>query len=184
MKKLNDYSGQFLPDLKIGDFSASALEKLLGLYSQLYSAVDGFWYLVVKERWSNDAALDCDLWVWDRMAKYEMKNITKQLNIQGRDITALMKAIQLSPWSWRADIKIDIENQNSAVYSVIRCKVLEYMEKEGEGREYQICHIVEPRLLSCYASFFNPNIEVKCLKVPPREDQEGPCCQWRFTLNE
>ena len=182
MKKLNDYSGQFHRSLELTDFSAETLAGLLRLYSRFYSAVDGFWYLALKERLGNDEALACDLWVWDRLTKYEMKHITKLLNIQGDDVTAMVKAIQLSPWFWQTESTIEIENHRSAIFTVTRCSVLDYMEKESEGREHQICHIVEPKVLKSYASYFNPAIEVECLKIPPRDKKEGLCCQWRFTL--
>jgi len=53
MEKLNDYSGQFLPDLKLSDFSHDTLARISELYCKLYIAVDGFWYLTLKERISN-----------------------------------------------------------------------------------------------------------------------------------
>ena len=163
MEKLNDYSGQFIPDLKPGDFSAGALSELLGLYSRLYAAVDGFWYLAVKERIDNEEALACDLWVWEKLCRYEMKKIVAQLNIQGNDVVALMKALQLVPWSQNMECEIEIKNQNSAVYTVKRCRTLEALEKEGEGRELKICRTVEPGILKCYASYFNPRTS-QCLE--------------------
>ena len=184
MEKLSDYSGEFLPDLDLDNFSPEGMVKMLSLYSRLYRAMDGFWYLAIKEKLGNEEALDRDLWVWDRVSLYEMKNITRQFNIQGNDVTALMKAIQLSPWFWQDEIKIEIEDQNSATFTVVRCKVLEYIEKEGEGREHQICHVVEPRVLNSYASFFNPAIKVECLKVPPRQNCSDICCRWRFATGK
>jgi hypothetical protein len=181
MVKLNDYSGEFLPDLKFGDFSQEGMVKMLYLFSRLYRAMDGFWYLAIKEKMGNEEALDRDLWVWDRVSRYEMKNIVKQFNIPGNDVTALMKAIQLSPWFWQDEIEIEIEDRNTAIFTARRCKVLEYMEKEGEGREQQICHVVEPRILNSYASFFSPDIKVKCLKMPPRQGPGDICCRWRFS---
>ena len=54
MRKLTDYGGKFLPNLKFSDFSPGTLARLLALYSKLYMALDGFWYLTVKERISNE----------------------------------------------------------------------------------------------------------------------------------
>ena len=182
MEKLNDYNGQIIPDLKFTDFSPDALVRLLKLYSKLYVAVDGFWYLTVKERMGNDEALDCDIQVWERLCQYEMKKVTEQFNIQGNDIVALMKAIQMTPWFWNMEYKMEIQDHSSAVYTVTRCSTLEALVKEGEGREHQICKIVEPRVLKSYASFFNPDIEITCLQEPPPKSGDGICCQWKFTL--
>jgi len=49
MRKLNDYSGQFLPELKLSHFFSDTLVELLGLYTKLFIALDAFWYLTVKE---------------------------------------------------------------------------------------------------------------------------------------
>ena len=56
--------------------------------------------------------------------------------------------------------------------TVTYCPTLDALEEEGEGREDEICNIVEPKILKAYASFFNPDIEVKCLKSPPRKSSE------------
>ena len=43
MRKLKDYSGQFLPELKLSHFSSDILVELLGLYTKLFIAKDAFW---------------------------------------------------------------------------------------------------------------------------------------------
>jgi len=57
LKKLSDYSGEFLPDLKLSDFSPDALARLLKLYAKLYIAMDGLWYRTLKERLGDKEAL-------------------------------------------------------------------------------------------------------------------------------
>ena len=180
--KMRDYSGEFLPELKLEDFSADTLLGLVKLYSRLYMAVDGFWYLAVKERLGNDEALACDIRAWEMNAKYELTRVTRQLNIQGNDVVAFVKAVQLTPWFLNMEYEIEIENRSSAVLTVTHCPTLDALEKEGEGRENQICNIFEPTVFKSYASFFNPDAEVKCLKSPPRDNQGEICCQWQFTL--
>ena len=181
MKKLNDYSGQFFPDLKLGDFSLDTLAKLSGLYCKLYIAMDGFWYLTIKERISNKEALAFDILVWERLCKYEMAKITKQLNIMGNDVIALMKALQFVPWTQQMQYKMEAENHNRVTLTVTDCPTLDALEKEGAGREDEICNVVEAKVFEGYASFFNPDIEVRCLKSPPRKSKDEICCQWEFT---
>ena len=180
MRNLSDYSGEFLPDFRMNDFSHDVLADLLKLYSKLYGALDGFWYLTVKDRIGNKEALDSDLQAWEKICQYEMKYITRQLNIQGNDVISLMKAIQVIPWFQQMQYKIEIEGPNIAMLEINYCPTLEALEKEGTGRENQICKIVEPFVLKNYASFFNPDIEVECLKLPPRKSKSETCCQWRI----
>ena len=182
MRKLDDYSGEFLSDLKFSDFSPNTLAELLALYCKLYMALDGFWYLTVKERGSNEEALACDISTWEKVGRYEMTKITKQLNIQGNDVVAVMKAIQITPWLRQTQFRIEVKNHNNAVLTVTYCPTLDYLERESEGREKEICNIFDRKLFKDYASFFNPNIEVKYLKLPPRKSKDDICCQWEFKL--
>jgi hypothetical protein len=62
-KGLSDYSAGFNPDLRLEDFPKETLVRLLELYSRLLVTMDGFWYLSIKERVSNEEALACDSWV-------------------------------------------------------------------------------------------------------------------------
>lgn len=182
MNKLSDYSGEPIPDLDFSDFSHNTLVELLKLYSRFYMTLDGFWYLSVKEKFNNKEALALDLDVWEKVVKYELAKITKLLNIQGNDIGTLVKGIQISPWFRVIKSSFEVNDKKNATLTVTNCPTLNALEKEGEGREAQICKIVEPKILKDYANFFNPNIEVKCLKSPPRKSKDEICCQWQFTL--
>lgn len=182
MNKLSDYSGEPMSDLKLTEFSYDTLIELLKLYSRFYMALDGFWYLTIKEKVNNEEALACDIDVWEKMGKYELAKITRLLNIHGNDIAAFVKGMQISPWFRVIDSKFEFSDKNSAILTITNCPTLNALEKEGEGREDQICNIVEPKVFKNYASFFNPNIDVKCLKSPPRKSKEGICCQWQFSL--
>ncbi|MFC1869924.1 DUF6125 family protein [Chloroflexota bacterium] len=184
MKKLSDYSGEFLPELKLNDFSPDILADLLKLYSKLYIGLDGFWYLTVQERISNEEALACDKQAWDSASRYEMAKITKQLNIQGNDIPAYLKALQITPWFLNMTYQMEMKHNNSAVFTVTYCPTLYGLEKEGRGREDEICNQVCAKLYEQYAAFFNPAMGVKCLKSPPRKSKDEICCQWEINLEE
>ena len=180
MKKLDDYSGEFLPDLKLGDFSPHALAELLKLYAKLYVAMDGIWYLTVKERLGDEEALACDIQAWEKNCRYEMARIRRQLKIRGNDITSLMKAFQLCPWCLLMKFDIEIKDSNSALFTVTYCPTLNALEGEGGGREEEICKVVEPRIMQAYASALGSDIRVRCVKSPPRKSRDDICCQWEF----
>jgi len=182
LKALENYSKEFLPNLELADFSHDTLVKLLALYSQLYIAMDGFWYLAVMERSGNKEALACDMKAWQRGTKYEMRRITEALNIRGGTVTAFMKALQVTPWCQKMQCKIDVENENNATFTVTYCPTLDALEKEGKGREVEICTVVEPKVLKQYASFFDSDIQVKPLTQLPRKNKDDICCQWAFRL--
>ena len=184
MEKLNDYGGDFIPDLKIEDFAPEVLARMVRMYTKIYQAMDGFWYLTIMDKISNQAALDCDIGAWEKTAPYEMKRISELLNIHGNDVTTLMKAIQFTPWFISSDYETELISRNHAIITVTRCTTLLALEREGKGREKEICTVFEPMVFKLYAGFFNPDIKIKCLKAPPRKRHDGICCRWEFKLGD
>jgi hypothetical protein len=57
------------------------------------------------------------------------------------------------------------------------------LEREGQGREGLICQELEPKMMNTIAHYFNPNIEVTALQLPPRKGNSDICCQWEFKLD-
>ena len=182
MSKLRDYSGPYQPNLKLEDFSKEALIRLVRLYSRFYLVMDGFWYLAVKENINNEQALTCDLWAWEKMTKYEVKHLTKAMNIHGDDVATLMKIFQVVPWLQGLRPEVELVDRNHGLLTINQCTTLEALEKEGGDRIKEICGIVDPMVFTQYAKAINPNMQAKAVKLPPRQSQEELCCQWEFAL--
>jgi len=179
---LRDYSGDFESNMKLGDLDNSTLAELAALYGKLYAAMDGFWYLAVKEKVGDEEALACDIRAWERACKYEMTKITKLLNIQGNGVEAMMKAIQVTPWLQQTQFHIELTGPDSAALTVTKCPTLNSLEKEGEGRESLVCGVAVPKLFENYAAYFSPDIVIKGTALPPRKSKDGICCRWEFSL--
>lgn len=182
MSEMQDYSGPFDPEFHHSKFSKETLLRLLKVYNEYMLRVDGFWYLAIMQRWGNDAAFECDQRVWEKAQLFEMKTISQIFNIHGNDVATVMKAIQVSPWMWIYQYTIDLKNRNHAIVTYQTCPTLFALEKEGTGREALICRELEPKILGTIAHYFNPAIEVRPLRVPPRIDYKDICCQWEFKL--
>lgn len=184
MSQLTDYSGDFKPDLKPGNFTPEAMEGLLLVYSRLYRGIDGYWYLAVKERAGNDMAFACDLEVCEKQCRNEIQKLTRQLNITGNTLEAMLKTLQVGPWSWNVTADFELKSAKHAIMTVSKCATLEALEREDKGREKDICNTVEMLINKTYAHYFNPDIEVIPVQVPPRKDKTGICCQWEFVIPE
>jgi len=182
MRQMSGHSGQVDANMELESFSKDFLIKLLKLYSRLYLALDGFWYLSVKERSGNEQALACDLWVWEIMSRYELSKVTELLGIQGNNVSTFIKAIRFTPWFWNMKYEVEVNNENDAILTVSHCPTLEALEKEGEGREESICRDVDTIMFQNYAQFFNPDMQAIPLKLPPRKSREEICCQWQFKV--
>jgi hypothetical protein len=183
MTEITDYSGRFDSNFSHDNFKKETLLKLLKGYNEYMLRIDGFWYLTVMNKWGNDEAFDCDVKVWEKAQLFEMKTISGLLNIHGEDVETLMKYIQVSPWMWIYKYDIELKNPNHSVMSIFHCPTLISLEKEGTGREKLICQDLEPKIMGIMAHFFNPDIQVTGLKVPPRTNYSDMCCQWEFKIN-
>jgi len=183
MARLIDYSGKFDHKWSHDKLKRETLLKLLKSYSEYLLRVDGYWYLAVMNKWGNDEAFDCDVKVWqENLQLYDLKLVTRTLNIQGDDVVTMLKYTQASPWSWIYEQDIDIKNNDHAIVTTTTCPTLINIEKEGTGREKLICQDLDTKLFNMIAHYFNSNIKVTALKVPPRTDYSDCCCQWEFKL--
>jgi len=184
VKELKDYSTEFDPNLRFEDFSKDILVGLLKLYSRLLITLDGLWYLSVKERAGNEEAVTCDKWVWERALRYMTQDIAKLIRVPGKDVVDFMKVLQARPMHLVIEEKMEVINRNDVVLTVTHCPTLEALEREGEGREETHCELACSLMRRKHTQLFNPDMEVRCLKLPPRKGDGDICCQWEYRLEE
>ena len=164
-------------------YSKETLIELIRTYSKLYIALDGFWYLATKGELGNDKALKRDMWVWEKMHKRELDGIIKVLNIQERDMISFLRVVALTPWFHQTEYEVDLKGPNHAILTINHCPTLIALEKEGEGREQEICNVVDVDYFDKFAKRFNANLEFSPINLPPREEKAGFCCQWELKLS-
>lgn len=179
---LDDYSGTFNPDFSLERLSRESLLKLLNAYSDYIRKIDGHWYLCVMNMCGDDIAFKCDTEVWEELTTYTMKLTSELLNIRGNDVATFLKVIQACPWTPMYNVKVDLMNNNHGTLTFLNCPTLIALEEEGAGREQNICNELEVRLMEIKAHYFNPDIQVTPLKLPPRESGSEICCQWELKL--
>src|SRR5512137_566557 len=183
MTELVDYSGGFDLAFSHEKLKKETLLKLLRAYNDYLLRVDGYWYLTVMNKWGNEEAFDCDVKLWEKAQVCEMNTISSLLGIRGDDVASLFKYLQVSPWMHIYVATLDLCNPNHGLLTINHCPTLISLEKEGTGREKRICQELEPKLMGIQAGFFNPQIKVTPLKVPPRTEYKDCCCQWEFRLD-
>ena len=185
MQYLTDYSGEFDPSIRYQDFSRDFLLKALAAYAGYIRRLDGHWYLTVKDRLNDDEAIACDRQVWaDTMEIHDVETVCKLFKINGKDVGAFFKALQMSPWMWSVRYDMELKSPNRGIWTVTRCPMLLALEEEGEGRERRICCQNERELFEIRAHYINPKIKVIPLKLPPRQSPAEVHCQWEFRLEE
>lgn len=179
---IHDYSGAFDPSFDHGRLDRETLVGLLRAYSNYIRKLDGHWYLSVMNKCGNDVAYDCDIDVWNKLMKFELKVASEMLNIRGGGVSSVAKYFQVSPWFWTFKPRLELKGQDRLEVTFDKCPTLLALEKEGSGRESQICSDMEQELFKTIAHHFNPKIKVAALKLPPRRSVDDICCKWEFKI--
>ncbi len=169
---------------KLEELSREKLVELVRLHSKLFFAMDGFWYLAVKELVNEDMATTCDLWVWEKYARYELKRLLPLLNIEGDDLAAFATAFGFSPWFSNLKHTFTREGENKVTLTVLDCPSLDAMKREGAGRENTFCPQVEQQLLQIFVRSFNPRARVIPIELPLKKSEDDICCRWQFIIDD
>jgi len=187
MKELPDYSGEFMPDLKLQDLSKEALERLFHATVKLYVGLDGLWHSLIRERFGEEMARELDSEIWRRATHLEVGRVREALNIKGNDLASFLKFLQVDPGAggdiW-PECHWELQNRNLAILTIQRCRGLDYYERHGDMAALEHGCGIEEWGLQGAANLFNPGIKVKCLKLPPRQSPNDMACQWEFRLEE
>jgi len=169
-------------DVKLESLSRDELVDLVKLSSRMILAVDGFWYLSVKELAGNDKALERDNWVWDKVMKFYVNELAGLLNVQGRDVADYMRVMGPRPEGLFIEETVEILNRNDAIRTVTFCPTIAALEKEGEGRDAIHCRATCSAMRSRHSKLFNPAINVTCLKIPPRKGKDDIYCRFEYKI--
>jgi len=187
MAELKDYSGEYIPNMSWDLFSKEVLVKVIEAYAKLYLMIDGLWNTELSQRHSRDEGFDIEEVIWKKLAVLEPREMTRILNIQGTDIVAFVKMMQVMASfhpSWYKQ-KIEVKDKNRAVLTVIDCPQLRYFERHGDVHGMKrSCQEIEYECWSTYAQFMNPKTKTKALKLPPRESPGEIACQWEFWIED
>jgi hypothetical protein len=187
MTELNDYSGEFRPDLRYEDLSKDALLRLLRTYAKLFNGISGVWNTVNRKSMSIEEAFEKDLEVYKILVKkFHTPLLREAMNITGNDVLSLLKVFQMCPDG--LDVfkpEFDIKNKDHVIVTFTQCPTLSYFERNKDEKAIAaLCGTngVEERTFKAYAEYINPDMRVTALKLPPRKGKDDICCQWEFKI--
>jgi hypothetical protein len=184
MKDLQDYSGEFIPDIRLQDFSKDALIRLLQEASRNYLGHDLVWAETIGKRYG-EASFSCHKEVWELGTPNEVLRGTRAMNISGNDVAAFLKYLQIDPgFGVLFGIKCELPSPDLGVLTVTHCPGLEWAEQYGPTEDFKkmACEEMEVPLFLKAAKLFNPNMKVNALKLPPRNSADDIACQWEIRL--
>jgi hypothetical protein len=80
-------------------------------------------------------------------------------------------------------VKCELINPNLGMATVLSCNTLLYAERHNDSQIQKLaCEELDVPLFTKTAHFFNPDMKVKVLKLPPRKSPDEIACQWEFRL--
>jgi len=194
MAELQDYSGEFDPNLTLRDFSKEALIRLLVSASKAYLGIDGVWTSVMRDKFGDRVAFDYDKEVWfNQGLALDMRRTMEPLKISGDDIASLFKYLQFSPGfaviyvgpppDFKPYVNFELKTPDLGIMTVTHCHSLAYFERHQDTALQKLaCEEIDWPAWKWLASQFNPNIQVTPLKLPPRQGPDDIACQWEFKM--
>ena len=190
MAELMDNGGPYNPDRRYEDFSKEFLIKLLKAYQRAYILLEGFWGTEVKNtgKLDEEDIINCEVGVWTRIANTVQTGIAELSNIElpVKDVVEALKVWQIQPdASINPDVflsKADIIDNNHVIFTLLRCRSLEWLEKHTPERIEPICHGLEVAAYQAYCSALHPDMTMRPLKLPPRQSKDEIACQWEIKL--
>lgn len=183
MPELDDLSGPFNPDLTYKDFSKDFILKLASVWQHAWLHLSECWYREVLKRFGPEAADKCEIGAWCNMAERVNPRYAKIGNIQLNTVVDSMKAIQLpldNTISGLFPIICEVINDNHVIWTIPRCKSLEYFEAKEPERINQVCYENEKKVIERY--MINRRIKVSPLKLPPRNNPDEIACKWEAVM--
>ncbi len=186
MTELSDYSGEFKNALKLEDFSKEFLIRMMRQWSRAYIKLDEEWQKLVKETAGEEVVNQCAAKIWARVAEASVPRIARALDIKVKDVVDVIKVWQVAPDGLLSGLyppDVEIKSRNHVIFSIGRCKTLEYLERTAPHRIKPVCQDIDLPGIIRYLTIFLPDAEVKGLKIPsgrrPSQD-DYPACQFEF----
>ena len=183
-KEMNDYTGPFNPNLTFDEFSKEFLLKLMHIWQYGWLHMTEAWYNAVKERFGVDAANDCETQAWETIGERVNPRFAKVANIELNTVVDSLKCLQLPLDNTTGGLfpaEAKIINPNHVIWTIPRCRSLEFFEAKEPERIHHVCHVNEKKIIERY--LVNRKIKVTPLKLPPRKSPDDIACQWEFTLD-
>ena len=157
-------------------------EELVGLievYSKLYTALDGLWFLSVEEECGYDVAAKLDVEVWESLAPREAKRISDVRKIVRGGIETVIEAFKFRPSFLTKEYNI-VREKNRAIVRVTKCRSLDAMERDK--REVSSCIRVLESVYPKFANSIDSRVKLRVLKAPPRKSASDTCCEWEIEI--
>ncbi len=186
---LENYYGPFKADLRMTDFSREQLARMQLMAHEYFLLLIEAWAKEVAMRHGMDEMQEIQLALWGGGVLEETKAIkAKYMGDLGNDVAAFMKDIQIDTTSLPRkyfEQTFVMPEKDVGIMTFVRCKAVDDYEALGRPDILEKhCQSTCPDSMIKTAKYYNPNMKVEILAIPPRKSKDDVCCKWRLSMRK
>ena len=153
---------------------------MIKYYSRSFTAIDGFWFNIVKSHLDYSSAHKIDKQVWMNFYPWEAKKLIKLFNSKAKGVEGVLELFTHMTWIHSVDYEISEVNKHRAVITFYNCPVLSSLEKAGANT----FPCIEGGKIGKhkFAQTIDSKVGMRCTLEPPRKSPQDPACRWEIYL--
>jgi hypothetical protein len=183
---MDDYSGPFRPDFRLEDLSKEALVRLCREYMLVAHLLDRAIMPAILQRFGPQAMEELAIEEWKGASPVYTERIRKAMRIEGDDVGAIFKSLQLDPGFPHEymDVRYEVVDARRGYFWLERCGALQDVEPWGEERVVSMCHHIEDPTFDATVQSINPKAKCRPVHRPPRDPKDRvPVCRWELRID-
>jgi hypothetical protein len=183
------YAGLFTPMSEMGELTKQQLVTwVLGSHEYLLQCIEA-WATQVTVRYGLDVMFDIQYTLWgDTVLPGAKKLKEHHFGITGDTVEDWMKDLQIDATALPGkafDLSFEMPEPDVGIMTFNRCVAVDQWEAMGRPDILEKnCHSTCPKSMIVTTKFYNPNMKVDILAIPPRKDDGDVCCKWRFSMRD
>jgi hypothetical protein len=184
-----DYSGLFTPTPSTGELAKEQLVTwVLGGHEYLLQCIEA-WATQITVRYGLDVMFDIQYTLWGDTVLPGAKRLKERyFGITGNTVEDWMKDLQIDATALPGkafDLSFEMPEPDVGIMTFNRCVAVDQWEAMGRPDILEKnCHSTCPKSMIVTTKFYNPNMKVDILAIPPRKDEGDVCCKWRFSMRD
>ena len=184
MPELADYSGKFIPDLRIEDFSKDILTRWSAEYGRQHLLQSGLWFNYFRTKMGVQIADESHWQIWEELQEVHEEDRPKvALDMWGHDVEACLKWFQMDMDFMDWDIDCEMKSPEHGIITVRNCSALRHFEKHQDIALLENACGLDvwgfPKALTRIC----PDAHTVCIECPPRKSKDRPSCVWDVKLD-
>ena len=183
------YTGLFTPRSDADELSKEQLVTwFLGSHEYLLQCIEA-WATQITVRYGLDTMFDIQYTLWgDTVLPAAKQFKAEYLGITGTGVEDWMKDLQLDATALPGkafDLTFEMPERDVGIMTFNRCVAVDQWESMGRPDILEKnCHSTCPKSMIVTTKFYDPNMKVDILAIPPRKDDDDVCCKWRFSMRD